>query len=199
MIAEAEKYIRGDRKRGPIAAQGRVRRGFTRADLARLFRDRGYKSGAEIGVADARYSTLLCETIPGLELLCVDPWLAYQGNPRGGPQSQQSANLELAKQRLASYSATLVRDFSLNAVKTVPLESLDFVFIDGHHGYEYVLNDLTEWGDRVRSGGIISGHDYYEFKWAGVVEAVNDYTAIWNIQEWEICDEREPSFFWVKP
>jgi hypothetical protein len=198
MIAEST-YIKGDRKHGPIEAVHRVRPGFTRRDLARLFRDRGYKRGAEIGVADARYSLTLCETIPDLHLLCVDPWLAYKENPRGGPQSQQSGNFALAKQRLAPFDATLVRAFSMDAVQDVPLASLDFVFIDGHHGYDYVFNDLAGWSDRVRSGGIVAGHDYYEFKWAGVVEAVNDYTKIWNIQDWQLCDEREPSFWWTKP
>jgi len=198
MIAESP-YINGERKHGPIEARHRVRAGFRRADLAKLFRDRGFTRGAEIGVADGRYSLTLCQTIPHLQLLCVDPWLAYKENPRGGPQSQQSGNFEIAKQRLAPYDATLVRAFSMDAVKDVPLGSLDFVFIDGHHGYDYVLNDLTEWGARVRSGGVISGHDFYEFKWAGVIEAVNEYTTAHGIVDWEICDEREPSFFWVKP
>jgi hypothetical protein len=81
----------------------------------------------------------------------------------------------------------------------VPLGSLDFAFIDGHHSYDFVFADLDEWSQRVRPGGHVSGHDFYEFKWAGVVEAVVDYTKIHGIREWAICDEREPSFFWVKP
>lgn len=192
-------YIKGDRKRGPIAAQHRVRPGFTRDDLARLFRDSGYTRGAEIGVADGRYSLTLFETIPGLELLCVDPWLRYSNNPRGGPQEQHDGNYEKAKARLTPYRATLVRNFSVPAVRSVPLGSLDFVYIDGNHCYEYVREDLEHWSARVRSGGIVAGHDYYEFKWAGVVEAVKLYTCSRGITEWWLCDEREPSFWWVNP
>jgi len=198
MIAVESPYILGDRKRGPIEAQHRVRPGFTRTDLAREFRDRGFTKGAEIGVADGRYSLTLCQTIPNLELLCVDPWMVYRGNPRGGQSAQHAFNFVLAKQRLEPYRATLVKAFSMDAVQDVALESLDFCFIDAHHGFEYVLNDLTEWSKRVRSGGIVSGHDMYEFQHAGVIEAVNLYTAQHDITEWWICDEREPSFWWVK-
>jgi predicted O-methyltransferase YrrM len=192
-------YIKGDRKHGPIQFADRVRPGFTRKDLARLFAARGYTKGAEIGVADGRYSLTLCEAIPNLELLCVDPWRAYAGNNRGGPQSQHDGNLERAKHRLAPYNVRLQRGLSMDVVGDVPLDSLDFVFIDGHHSYEYVRDDLREWSKRVRSGGTVSGHDFYEFKWAGVVEAVVEYTTAHGITDWSICDEREPSFFWVKP
>jgi hypothetical protein len=199
MIVADSPYIAGDRKRGPIAFADRVRPGFTRKHLAELFRDRGYTKGAEIGVADGRYSRTLCETIPNLELLCVDPWRAYADNPRGGPQSQHDGNLEKCRQRLAGYNVRLQRGMSMDVVKDVPYDSLDFVFIDGHHSLSFVQDDLREWSYRVRSGGHVSGHDFYDFKWAGVVDAVALYTFEKNITDWSICDEREPSFFWVKP
>lgn len=199
MISVESLHIRNDRKHGPSAAAHRVRAGFTRTDLAVMFLNNGFTKGAEIGVADGRYSLTLCQANPNLELLCVDPWMVYRGNPRGGPSAQHAFNLELAKRRLTPYRATLVKGFSMDVVQNVPLESLDFAYIDGNHCYEHVLNDLTEWSKRVRCGGIVAGHDFYEFQWAGVIEAVNEYTVAQGITDWWLCDEREPSFFWVKP
>lgn len=51
-------------------------------------------------------------------------------------------------------------------------DTLDSVFIDGHHAYDEVLADIESWLPKVRSGGIIAGHDYWSNHW-GVMEAVN--------------------------
>ena len=171
---------------------------FKRHDLAKMFCELGYQSGAEIGVADGRNSLTLCQEIPNLKLLCIDPWQRYRGNPRGGPQLQHDGNYELASARLADYNATLVKAFSMDAVRDVLPESLDFVYIDGNHSFDWVMQDIIEWSKRVRPGGIVSGHDYYHFGWAGVVEAVNAYIRAHTITEWFVTVEREPSWFWVK-
>jgi hypothetical protein len=201
--------VERDRKRGPVEYAHRVRPGFTRADLARLFAERGYTRGAEIGVADGRNSLTLCQHIPGLQLLCVDPWQAYPGNPRGGPQPQHNGNFDLAQERLRDFSLEFWRLYSVDAARDYRAcdgvtgqpsrPPLDFVYIDGNHSFDYVIEDLIEWSKNVRSGGIVSGHDFYEFKWAGVVEAVVAYTGAHGITDWWLCDEREPSFWWVKP
>lgn len=39
-------------------------------------------------------------------------------------------------------------------------ESVDFVFIDGDHSYEAVKKDLKLWYPKIKTKGIISGHDY---------------------------------------
>lgn len=41
-------------------------------------------------------------------------------------------------------------------------ESLDFVFLDAEHLYDNVMEDLNLWYPKVRKGGIIAGHDYYQ-------------------------------------
>lgn len=188
----------GKPKHAPAAFAARVRPGVTRVDLARLFAAQGYRRGAEIGVADGRYSLTLCQAIPDLQLSCVDVWRTYRGNHRGGPQEQHDRNWRLAQERLAAYDVTFVRAFSMDAVRDYSERSLDFVYIDAHHGFDYVMQDLIEWAKRVRPGGIVAGHDCYHFDRAGVVEAVEVYTRMHEITDWSLCDEREPSFWWVK-
>jgi len=191
----------------PATAGAVLMPGFTRADLSSLFADRGYTSGAEIGVARGRFSEHLCKTIPCLHLLCVDPWRAYRGNPRSQPQSKQDACYAEATARLAPFDVTIVRDMSLYAVKDIPDNALDFVFIDGNHTLDYVIADLRAWSPKVRSGGIVSGDDYYVFRDGGVIEAVETFTRAQGISSWWVTDERrrnhrgvrQPAFFWVQP
>lgn len=58
--------------------------------------------------------------------------------------------------------------------------SIDFIFIDGNHSYEYVLEDLELYYPKVKNGGVITGDDYFmhEGDYEGkkmVQEAVNDF------------------------
>ncbi len=172
---------------------------FSRRNLAKLFRILDYKTGAEVGVAEGRYSKMMCDHNPGVRLLCVDTWNRYRGNQRGGPQRQHDRNYGIAQRILAPFDTTIAKAFSMDAVRDVGLESLDFVYIDGNHNFDYVMQDIIEWGKRVRRGGIISGHDYYHFRDAGVVEAVDVYAYAHGIKEWFLTNERkEKSWFWVK-
>lgn len=174
--------------------------GFHRInDLVYLFRDLGLKKGAEIGVADGQFSLALCEGIPGLSLICVDSWRDYGSNPWSRNQQENDAAYNLATKRMAPYNARFIRKFSMDAVQEIPLESLDFVYIDGNHSYKHVSQDIREWAKRVRPGGMVSGHDYYRFRRAGVMPAVDEYVLANNIEKVYLADEKESSFWWTKP
>lgn len=61
---------------------------------------------------------------------------------------------------------------SMDAARIFRDETADLVFIDADHRYEAVLEDIRGWLPKVRSGGIICGHDYGGHP--GVVRAVNE-------------------------
>lgn len=170
-------------------------KGFTREQLAMLFGELGFTRAAEIGVAEGIYSEVLCKHIPNLKLLCVDLWSRYakKGN------IDQEKCFDITQRRLAPYPVEYIRKPSMDALADVKDGSLDFVYIDADHRFDFVMRDVIEWSKKVRSGGIVAGHDYYHFKGSGVVEAVNAYTFAHQIHEWFIDDQREQSFFWVKP
>jgi len=100
--------------------------------------------------------------------------------------------------RTAGERALVMRMSSLEAVRHVPDASLDFVYIDGDHRFDQVMTDLILWAQKVRYGGVVSGHDYYRFRKAGVVPAVDLYTRQHGVGRWFLTDERTPSFFWVR-
>ena len=87
----------------------------------------------------------------------------------------------------------------MEALHDIKAQSLDFVFIDGDHSFDYVVQDIIYWSKKVKSGGIIACHDYYPFHDCGVMNAVNAYTHSHNINPWYATKELEPTAFWVNP
>lgn len=187
------------RLRGPMPID---LRDFHRNDLAKLFAELGFTKGVEVGVAEGHYSEVLCKSIPNLELLCVDPWHRYSGNPWAHSQEHQDFSKAETERKLKGYNAKLIQDYSMNAVRDVPENSLDFCYIDGNHFFDYAMGDLIEWSKRVRSGGIVALDDFYHFKrtWGGVVEAVQAYTNAHKITLWFAIDApNSVDVFWIKP
>lgn len=169
----------------------------SRITLAELFNDLGYKLGAEIGVEQGKYSSVLLDKNPNLKLKCVDPWEPY------GRQSVDRENrlYDETIQRLTPYRdrVEIIRKKSIDAVKEVPNGSLDFVYIDALHDFDNVMMDLIHWVPKVRRGGIVSGHDYTITHGFGIVQAVESYTRYHSIGLYYITKDTDSSFFWVQP
>jgi hypothetical protein len=51
---------------------------------------------------------------------------------------------------------------------------LDWVHLDARHDYESVKADIKAWLPKVKSGGWLTGDDYDNDKWPGVVSAVKE-------------------------
>ncbi len=181
-------------------------------------------TGAEIGVFKGDFSEAILKHWQGERLLLVDAW-------RHLPDYLDSWNLsdELTEQnyqfvlrRISPFSerVRIMRMLSLEAAALIPDQSLDFVYVDANHGYRAVVSDLNAWYPKVRPGGLVSGHDYYDAKADadlepirnglgpvptkdeltsyGVKSAVDEFTARLNI-EVLTTDEFEPTWFFRKP
>ncbi|RJR28663.1 class I SAM-dependent methyltransferase [Candidatus Microgenomates bacterium] len=134
----------------------------SRKDLAKHFNELRFKSGAEIGVSVGEFAAVLCETIPDLKYYGIDLW----------PKREHLAE---AKKRLKPYNASFVRATSLEAAKRFKDNSLDFVYIDADHRFDFVVQDIISWTKKVRKGGIVAGHDYHASGTCGVKPAVDGY------------------------
>ena len=169
-----------------------------RIELAQYFAKLGFTKGAEIGVCQGQYSKKLLDLIPGLHLLSIDSWNKYDAS---------GACYEITKKLLAPYhGSTVIQATSMDAVKIIEDESLDFVFIDAGHSYVDVRDDIREWSKKVRKGGIVAGHDYYSPKYHSVTRAVDEYVQEHNlglkIVAWDLenpdREERQPSWYFFK-
>ena len=134
------------------------------ADLSKLFAELGFHNGLEVGTDQGLYAEVLCKDNPNLHLTCVDPWNSDVYDPVFSGVREQQAYFDQRYQetanRLKPYNCTLIRKTSMDALKDIPDGSLDFVYIDANHDFLNFVMDLEGWKKKVRSGGIISGHDY---------------------------------------
>lgn len=53
-------------------------------------------------------------------------------------------------------------------------KSVDFLFIDADHSYECVKRDIEAWLPKMRSGSVISGHDFDIDSFPGTCQAVEE-------------------------
>jgi len=131
----------------------------SRNDLPELFKERGYKVGAEVGVCRGLFSEILCKG--GFKMYGIDAWTMLHDyvHPKG--QARLDQQYEETKARLAAFDYTLIRKKSMDAVEDFEDESLDFVYLDANHHFKSIAEDIVEWTKKVRKGGIVSGHDFF--------------------------------------
>lgn len=159
-----------------------------REDLPELFVELGFKRGVEIGTARGHFAKAFCKQ--GIFVHCVDPYCEYDDYRQDGVlEKSLKKQYEEAKERLAPYpNHEFILKTSMQAVKDFRDESIDFVYIDGNHGFKYVTEDIYEWSKKVRKGGIISGHDYIytkrDFDDVHVKWVVDAYTKAFRINNW---------------
>lgn len=65
------------------------------------------------------------------------------------------------------YFRTTLKNFNI-------LDKADFIFLDGDHKFESVMEDIDEAMKRLKSGGLLAGHDYTHTDWPGVRRAVDE-------------------------
>jgi len=195
--------ISPQRLRGPMPIE---LRDFHRNDLAQLFAELGFKRGAEIGVAEGNYSEVLLKANPECQLLLVDPWHAYSGNPQNKTKGKHEFAYNEVVRKTKDYPHVDIRQgYSMDVVGKIPYDALDFCYVDANHLFDECVMDIIEWSKRVRSGGIVSGDDYYELdqkRWVGggVVEAVQAYVKAHRIPIWyTFSGHKSYDYMWVRP
>jgi Methyltransferase domain len=168
---------------------GRVRSGGRRrAQRVRvLWRFPKSGVGAEIGVWKGDFSTYLLRVTRPARLHLIDPW-HFETDPddsRVGQRAKSQQNMDAMHdhvgQRFARQIAggTVVVHRARSDEVAPTLEPLDWVYIDGNHTYQGVLDDLTAYYALLRPGGALAGDDYGMPGWwgDGVREAVNEFVA----------------------
>lgn len=164
----------------------------SRDDLPVFFKQLGFTTGVEIGVQWGINLEKYCQV--GLTMYGIDPFLSY-------PDHRTTKYIEelypAAVKKFSIYpNCKIIRKMSMDALNDFNKRSLDFVYIDGNHQFEYVANDLVYWSEKVKKGGIIAGHDYKcqhvdrANRFVGPV--VDAFTKAYDIQNWWILGSQSP-------
>jgi len=177
---------------------------FLRKDLSVIFSELGFKEGCEVGVLTGKHAREMIDANPNLHLHLVDCYYFYKEMPPESRERRMEDYLEEMRRRVAGCNFTEHIMFSMEAINEFEDESLDFVYIDSNHQFDFVMRDLIEWSRKVKIGGIVSGHDYKSQKTIGVNQAVNAYIEAHNIRPVFMTSKKRGhpnntrTFFWVK-
>ena len=87
-------------------------------------------------------------------------------------------------------NVNLIKGNSNIILKKIDMSKIDFVFLDGGHNYETVLNDLKCCNEVVKNNGIILCDDYDLSFAPGVKKAVDEFVLENNFDCQIICNKR---------
>lgn len=132
-----------------------------------LLKSANAKVGLELGVYKGEFSKILLENWNG-RLYMIDPWRPIGGDYIDACDENQLYDLyaDTAKNIKGHEDRGLMlRGLGEELIDLFNDESLDFIYIDANHSYDYVKADLEMWYPKLKKGGILSGHDYLKFDW----------------------------------
>jgi len=165
-----------------------------RIDLAKTMHDMGLKRMVEVGCRYGASAQIWLENNPGLDLTCIDPYVAYHRVS----QARQELIFKGAQENSEKFGFKLLRMASLDAVDDFEDGSLDVVNVDGNHMFDAAVQDIIRWAHKVREGGLMLVHDYCAFGMSGVIPAVDAYTNCHRIDPWYVTRDMEPTAFWQR-
>ena len=109
-----------------------------------------YKTFCEVGTAAGQNALFILQrvNVPNFRVYTIDPYAVYDdfsADPKNG-EAEIRWHENKAKENLAPFiqhgDCKMIKAFSKDAVEEFEDESLDVVFVDGNHKYEYVYEDM---------------------------------------------------------
>jgi predicted O-methyltransferase YrrM len=157
--------------------------------LAELIKTHEFRCVAEVGVNRGLNALGVLELCPEIEkMYLIDRSFGVFDSGAFKPYNTKIIGIEATSEFAADY---------------IKNQSLDLVFIDADHSYEAVVQDIKIWIPKIRSGGIIAGHDYMkdypdvrEGIPLGVKEAVTDTLGKVHLEQDEL--ENGTIYIWWK-
>jgi len=109
---------------------------------------------------------------------CVDCWL-----------EEKVYNEFIENIKPVSSSINVIKQYSRVASTFYKDNSLDFVFIDAHHTYEAVKDDINCWYPKVKPDGILAGHDFWDQAHSRHIAEVNKAVEERFTADFKLTDE----------
>ena len=122
------------------------------------------------------------------KLDCIDSWTICPGYVDSAtPGDFRSAkNIFFARlsQHINTKRCVPYHFDSISASKLYVDNSINVVYVDADHNYDFVLSDLETWFPKVKPGGFLCGHDYHVISdaWPDVKRAVDDFVIKYSLE-----------------
>ena len=107
-------------------------------------------------------------------------------------KKQNPYSLEAVVELLEKFenNVHLIKGNSNKVLKKIDMSKIDYVFLDGGHEYNTVLNDLNCCYEVVNNNGIILCDDYDLYQAPGVKKAIDEFVKDKQLKCSIICDGR---------
>jgi len=150
---------------------------------------------AEVGTAEGNFAEEILRWPVAFRLVyLVDRWksMPMMRGDSAKPQAWHDANRIRAASRVARFKdrVQVLHMESVAAARVVPDASLSFVNVDADHSYEGVRADILAWWPKLKTGAVISFHDYEQPSY-GVKRAVSEFASERGLVVYELPEDKE--------
>ncbi len=115
------------------------------------------------------------------KIYAIDPWSKviegkYVNVSRATRKMPQQVEAENTFMNRAAKHSNInpIKDFSYNVYDQFENNSLDLVYVDGHHSGRAVYEDVLHWFPKLKTGGVMAGHDFQMGQIKRVVDSITD-------------------------
>ena len=138
---------------------------------------------AELGVDNGKFSEKILEINKPKILHLIDSW-----DSRRYSKNKEKKVFDLFKHLIKKGLVQIHVGLAEKVSNDFKDDYFDWIYIDTSHCYSETINELNHYSKKMKSGGIIAGHDYIIGNWNGmvrygVIEAVHEF-CVQN--DWEI-------------
>lgn len=180
-----QKTKRADPKKAARKASKKASKEVIRRTLLSRLKTGGL--AIEIGVWHGDFSGTILELIKPDKLVLIDPWAhivddshteAFVGRTGSDKMDRIFKKVQNRfKEEILAGKVSMIRDFSVPALKTFEDESISFAYVDGDHSYEGVKADLEALFPKMKNGGVMAFDDYHRRGWwgDGVIRAIHEF------------------------
>lgn len=151
---------------------------IARNSVLKVLRDRGFKVGVEVGVQYGQCSERLLKNGVVEKLYGIDPYDTniFEISPLRGLDEEIMIHalnrLEIFENRFQ-----LIRKTSNEALFDID-GPIDFVYLDGMTTKQAVYDDISYWWPKIKSGGIMVGHNYGHSSFPNHRRIIEEYFGI---------------------
>jgi len=162
---------------------------LTKQDIPNLINTYGFTGNyIEVGVSRGHFSDFIIKntklgTEKNTKIFLIDPYRNFEQVIYNDGDNYQNMDelYNFTKKRFERENRVeLIRKTGDEVVEQFKDESIDIVYIDGNHAYEFVMNDLKNYWPKVKKGGFLLGDDVYDFRVGDIQLNDKDFIRIWD-------------------
>lgn len=107
---------------------------------------------------------------------CIDTFKGAVTNPKQSERAEVEDVLSEFKKNLKDFDVEVIVGDSAKSSSQFEDGSVDFVFLDANHDYEFAIEDIKSWLPKLKKDALMTGHDYKD-GYKGVKRAVDEVLA----------------------